>query len=190
MKTVRIKMWTGLLIILLAGLTLSCQEVANTASPVELLVTISETLQVFDFADPDCGSLGLITFRNLIKRPDIVTDPRFLDVRLTAYRVSYERVDGGTQVPASFTRSLSLLIPAGGATTELTSFIGFEPGAFSRAPFVALLPANGGTDPETGRRTIEMDIVVDFFGETLSGEDVSARARQRLTFCIACGGCR
>ncbi|HUP66488.1 MAG TPA: hypothetical protein VM557_14550 [Thermoanaerobaculia bacterium] len=190
MKTVRIKMCTGLLIVLLAGLTLSCQEVANTSSPVELLVTISETLHVLDFADPNCGSLGVITFRNLIKRPDIVTDPRFLDVRLTAYRVSYERTDGGTQVPAPFTRSLSLLIPAGGAATELSTFIGFEPGVFNQAPFVALLPANGGKDPETGKHTVEMDLVVDFFGETLSGEDVSARARQRLTFCIACGGCR
>ncbi len=189
MKTVRIKMWTGMMAVLLMALTLSCQEAANNASPVELVATILQERHIVDLADPDCGNLALVTLRNLIKRPEIEVDPRLLDVVVRSYRVSYQRTDGGTQVPAPFTRSTTLLVPAGGLETELGSFLAFESGAFNQAPFVALRSANGGTDPETGRNNITMDLIIDFFGETLSGEEVSARGRMGVTFCISCGGC-
>lgn len=189
MKTVRI----GKLLVMtlaLAVLSLSgCKEGANNPSPVELVATIAQDLHVLDFADADCGEVGTVTLRNLIKRTDVTTDTRFLDVRLTSYRVTYRRTDGGTQVPAPFMRTLSLLVPAGGEATDLGTFLLFEPGATSQAPFVALRPANGGVDPETGKRNVSMEVIFDFYGETLSGEDVSARAKMELTFCQGCGGC-
>jgi len=56
----------------------------------------------------------------------------------------------------------------------------------SQAPFAALLPQNGGRDPETGLRFVKMDVIIDVFGETVSGEDVSARASAPFTFCAGC----
>jgi hypothetical protein len=189
MNTVRIGRLLAMTLAL-AALSLSgCKEGANDPSPVELVATINQELHVLDFADADCGEVGTVTLRNLIKRPDIASDPRFLDVRLTSYRVSYRRTDGGTQVPTAFMRTLSLLVPAGGTSTDLGTFLLFEPNATSQAPFAALRPTNGGVDPETGKRSVTMEVIFDFFGETLSGENVSARARMELTFCQGCGGC-
>ena len=64
------------------------------------------------------------------------------------------------------------------------------PGAFDQAPFAALLPQNGSRDPETGKPFVQMDIIIEVFGETLAGERVSGSARSPLTFCFHCGGCR
>ena len=189
MRTVRIGKLLAMTLAL-AALSLSgCKEGANEPSPVELVATIEQDLHVLDFADAACGEVGTVTLRNLIKRTDIQTDTRFLDVVVTSYRVTYRRTDGGTQVPAPFVRTLSMLIPAGGSGTDLGSFLLFEPGAVNQAPFVSLRPSNGGVDPETGKRNVTMEVIFDFFGETLSGENVSARARMELTFCQGCGGC-
>lgn len=190
MKTVRIG-WLLAMTLALAALSLSgCNEgPGNNPSPVELVATIEQDLHVIDFADAECGEVGTVTLRNIVKRSDAAVDDRFLDVKLTSYRVSYRRTDGGTMVPAPFFRTISLLVPAGGAGTDLGTFLLFEPGATTQAPFAALRPANGGVDPETGKRNVTMEVIFDFFGETLSGEDVSARARMELTFCQGCGGC-
>lgn len=187
MKTVR---FNWLVAVMLAGIALAlagCKGAGETNSPVELVATVEQDLHVVDFTDPDCGQIGTVFLRALQKRP--ATDPTFLDVKLTAYRVSYRRTDGGTLVPQEFTRSISMLVPVGGTATELGSFLAFEQDALSQAPFAALLPQNGGVDPETGRQSVTMELRLDFFGETLSGENVFARATSELTFCISCGGC-
>ena len=44
-------------------------------------------------------------------------------------------------------------------------------------------------DPETGRQIVRMDVIMDFFGETLSGSNVAGRTRFTLDFCYDCGGC-
>ncbi|MGH9457581.1 MAG: hypothetical protein ACRD2J_08085 [Thermoanaerobaculia bacterium] len=182
------KRWIGLA--LGTGmLVLGCQEAANEPAPVDLVATAVQDLQVIDINDPECGQAAAVTVRNIIKRPGVAPDERFLDVRLTSYRVTYRRTDGGTLVPRPFMRSLSLLVPATGQATDLGDFLLFEPGAVNQAPFAALRPANGGVDPETGRRNVTMEVILDFFGETLSGEEVSARARMEFTFCLGCGGC-
>lgn len=190
MKTVR---FNRMLAVMLAGIALAltgCSGAGETNTPVELVATIEQDLHVIDFTDPDCGQIGTVFLRALQKRETLPgVDPTFLDVRLTAYRVSYRRTDGGTNVPASFTRSISMLVPVGGTATELGTFLAFEQDALSQAPFAALLPQNGGVDPETGRQSVTMELILDFFGETLSGENVFARATSELTFCISCGGC-
>jgi len=109
-------------------------------------------------------------------------------VKIDRYQVSYVRVDGGHLVPAPFVRSTSLVIAPGG-TAEGTTFIVFDPNALNQAPFAALLPQNGGVDPETGRPIITMDVITTFFGQTLAGERVSGNTRMTLDFCFSCGGC-
>ena len=61
--------------------------------------------------------------------------------------------------------------------------------ALNQAPFAALLPQNGGIDPETGKPIITMDVILTFFGQTLAGERVSGNTRLTLDFCFSCGGC-
>jgi hypothetical protein len=183
MKKMMRKASSLFVIAVLAIAVMSCSEVNRETAPVDLIATIQQDTQVFDLLNPP-PSLGTITLRSLVKRTD-VTDTRFLDVQLKSYRVSYLRTDGGKTVPQPFVRATSGLIAPGGTQT-LNSFVVFDPGALSQAPFAALLPQNGGIDPETGQRILKLDVIIDVFGETLAGDDVSARARMPLTFCAGC----
>ena len=175
----------GALLVMLTGI--SCSDINEDTSPIELILVQQQDILVLDLNDPQCGAegLGQLNVTSLIKRSD-VTDSRFLDVRLEQMRISYRRNDGGTVVPATFVQSISGFL-AGGGTADLSDFFVFESGAFSRAPFVALLPSNGGRDPETGRNTVGLDVVIEVFGETLSGEDVAGSTRFPLTICRGCG---
>ena len=116
-------------------------------------------------------------------------DNRFNQVQLTSYRVSYQRRDGGTLVPAPFTRAISGTLDVGGGSTPLNNFLGLQLGALNQAPFAALLPSGGGRDPETGRNVVQMDIILEVFGQTLAGERVSGSTRLTVDFCYSCNGC-
>lgn len=187
MKANGIKKLMTLATLLVAGLILSCQGSGEEPAPVDLVASWESPIHVVDFNDAACPPLGEIELRVIPK--GTFENTNFLDVQLTAYRVSYRRRDGGTLVPESFTRTTSMLIPADGQANELGSFLAFQPSAINQAPFAALFPVNGGVDPETGRRQVDLDVIIDFYGETLSGEDVTARAQNAITFCAGCGGC-
>lgn len=178
------------LLVALSVLTLSCNEVSRDPSPVELVATTTQDLTILDLAGGlGCDqNLGTITVRAIQKNPD--SDSTFLAVDLERMRVSYARTDGGSLTPASFTRTIDGFIEVGGAGATLNNFIVFQQDALTQAPFAALLPANGGIDPETGRQSVNMDVIVEIYGETLSGENVYARTRFPLEFCYNCGGCR
>jgi len=174
----------------LAGLTLfalSCSDVNKERSPVTMVATFDSNVLVADLADPDCGSggLGTLSLQTVVKQPDPVRDD-LLDVRLSTMRVRYSRNDGGTIVPKEFVQSISGLIGAG-SSGEVSGFLVFQPNAFSEAPFAALLPSNGGRDPETGNASVGLEIIIEVWGETISGEKVSASTRFPLTVCIGCG---
>ena len=172
--------------------SLSCSnEFTRSASPVELIVTNEQKLNRVDL-EPNAtgctGGIAEVSILAILKNPGNV-DQRFNDVRITRYRVSYIRTDGGTLVPAPFVRTIDLFVTAGGGPAALSSFLAFLPEAFNQAPFVALLPQNGGRDPETGRSTVRMDIVLELFGETLAGSNVTGRTTVPLDFCFDCNGC-
>ena len=141
----------GLLGVAAATLLLSCEGELNRGdSPVLLVATTQQDISQIDLTT-SCGTLGTVLLEVRVKKAT-VTDTRFLDVQLKNYRVSYVRTDGGTVVPESFVRTVSGILTAGGGATSSTVFFILTPDALSRAPFVALLPQNGGVDPETGRR--------------------------------------
>lgn len=168
-------------------------DLSRSNAPVTLIVTNTQALHRIDLAGGNgCNTtLGTITVQALQLTNDstnLPVDNRFNNVQLTSYRVSYVRRDGGTLVPAPFTRSASGLIELGN-TGDLGNFVVFDPGALLQAPFAALLASGGGRDPETGRSTVTMDVIVEVFGQTLAGERVSGSTRFTLDFCNNCQGC-
>jgi hypothetical protein len=171
----------------------SCgNEFTRSASPVELILTNTQEVFRFDFKDDAIGCnspLGRVAIRAILKNPNLNVDQRFNDVRITRYRISYVRTDGGTMVPAPFVRSIDILISANGADSDLTGFTAFTDDTLAQAPFAALRPENGGRDPETGRTSVHLDIVLEVFGETLAGANVAGRTRMPLEFCYDCNGC-
>ena len=184
-------MWLRLAVaVSAAAMMVSCSgEATETSAPVQLIVTHSENLARLDLAGGTrCDeSLGTFNFRTILKNPALTG--QFTDVRITRYRVSYIRTDGGTAVPAAHVTPVNFLVNATGSEGDAQIFRTLRPEAFLQAPFAALRPANGGRDPETGRPSIRMDVVVEFFGETLGGDAVYATSRHQLEFCYDCNGC-
>jgi hypothetical protein len=182
-------------LVLLAAAMLTCSELNKQSAPVAVVVTNTQLLHKIDLAggtgcDQDIATILMQAV--LLQNPNVTnlpTDTRFDDVKIDRYRVSYVRTDGGNLVPSPFVRSISALLPVGAGTTNLTSFLAFEPASLTQAPFAALLPQNGGRDPETGRSDITMDIILEVFGQTLAGESVAGSTRLTLDFCVSCGGC-
>jgi hypothetical protein len=190
-----IRQWARVALVVAVGaLSFSCSnEFTRSASPVELVATNVQDLQLIDLAGDPPGDeacqrdIGTIALQAIIRNPIEGQNQAFNTVRVTRYRVSYVRTDGGTLVPAPFVRSMDLLLEPGSAG-DVESFVVFQPDALFQAPFAALFTGTG-RDPETGREFIRMDVIMDFFGETLAGENVSSRTRFTLDFCVTCGGC-
>jgi len=174
----------------------SCSDIARQNGPVQLIVTITQNISTIDLQGGAVGcdiSLGTVNLRSLFLQDPtgtIPTDNRFNDIQLRSYRVTYVRTDGGHQVPQPFVQTISGTLETGSVASTLNNFQAFVPGAFDQAPFAALLPQNGGRDPETNRPFVQMDIILEVFGETLAGERVSGSARMPVTFCFNCNGCR
>ncbi|MGZ5432976.1 MAG: hypothetical protein ACXW31_03735 [Thermoanaerobaculia bacterium] len=168
-------------------------ELTDSAAPVELVVTNTQNLQILDLdptvaaADPDCQeTIGTINLQVFAKRSDVSGNAT--QVRVTRYRVSYQRTDGGRLVPAPFVRSMDTLVGIG-ESAGVEQFLVIEPDAIVQAPFAALLPQNGGRDPDTGRPIVKMDVIMEFFGETLGGSNVYDATRFPLDFCYGTCGC-
>lgn len=182
-------------VLALAAAVFGCSgELTDSAAPVELVVTTAQNLQILELnptladADPECQEdIGTINLQVFAKRTGVTGVAS--QVRVTRYRVSYQRTDGGKLVPASFVRSMDTLIDVGGSS-DFEEFLVVEPDALIQAPFVSLLPQNGGRDPDTGRPIVKMDVIMEFFGETLGGSNVYDATRFPLDFCYGClGGC-
>ncbi len=190
--------WMRVALMAVAALAVvSCSnEFARSASPVALIVTNSQITQQVDLAgNGNSGNLncdrdiGTINISARLKAADLNVDQRFNDVRIIRYRVSYRRIDGGTLVPAPFVRPIDILVTANGAAANLSKFQVFSSDAIFQAPFVSLFPNNGGRDPETGRAVVTLEVILEVFGQTLAGTNVSASTSFPLDFCVGCGGC-
>ncbi|HYH09719.1 MAG TPA: hypothetical protein VEK11_21905 [Thermoanaerobaculia bacterium] len=175
---------------LTAVLVMSCSgELTDNAAPVELVVTNTQNLTRLDIApndDVDCDEfIGTINMQIFPKNDSAAG--ALTQVRVSRYRVTYRRTDGGTQVPASFVRSIDTLIGIG--DTAGSNFTVIQSDALRQAPFAALQPQNGGRDVETGRDIIRLEVMLEVFGETLGGDNVSDSTAFPLEFCYDCDGC-
>jgi len=177
--------------------TFSCDEDINQqGSPVLLVANVTEAMSQIDFTDPECSPAVVYSIRAIPKRTTVPggtgtveADVRFLDVVIRTMRTSFVRVDGGTVVPPPLVENLSFLVPATGEASEIPARLIFPVEYLREAPFVALTAGAGGRDPETGQPFVRMDMVVEFFGETLAGDPVYTSLRWPATFCFNCGGC-
>lgn len=182
---------------LLGAAMVSCKEINRQSSPVQLVMASTQTLQQLDLKPgaANCNtSIATVTIRNVLIQntqpsANLPTNSSLDDVQITSYSISYQRTDGGTSVPAPFSRSIALTLPVNAAASNLGTFLAFQPDALTQAPFAALLPQNGGRDPQTGRPVVQMNLILQVFGQTMAGERVSGSTRIPLDFCYDCGGC-
>ena len=105
---------------------------------------------------------------------------------MIAYRLEHEYGAKARFVPRNYYKACWITTDN---DAQLSDFLVIEPDALVQAPFVALLPQNGGRDPDTQRPIVKMDVIMEFFGETLGGSNVYDATRFPLDFCYDCGGC-
>ena len=173
---------------------LSCSDINRMNIPLELIITpTSQPIQRFDLnGGSGCSGGATIVILQIQSRvlDSTVANPSLLDVRINRYRVTYARTDGGHLVPAPYERTLDFLLGAGTTASNVVFHITDFQQIFSQAPFVALLPQNGGRDPETGLKVVKMNITLQIIGETLAGDRVAASTTIPLDVCFDCGGCQ
>ena len=185
----------ALMAVIALGAVSCTNDINRSSSPVELIVTNSQDIQRIDLigngtsGNTNCDKdIGQINIEARLKNPAKNINQDFNDIRITRYRVSYRRIDGGTAVPTPFVRPISILVSSG-SSASLGNFIVLTSDAITQAPFASLLPQNGGRDPQTGRAFVSMEVILEVFGETLSGSNVSGSTSFPLDFCLDCGGC-
>ena len=98
--------------------------------------------------------------------------PSSQDVRITRWVITPERNDGGETASPQAVFDQGIIVPAGGAN-QLENWRVYPVEYLSEVPLGYLLPENGGVDPETGGRNIRQRLVLQMFGETMSGKSVS-----------------
>jgi hypothetical protein len=107
------------------------------------------------------------------------------DVRLVRWVITPERNDGGTTASPQAIFDQGIIVPAGGST-DLDNWRVYPVEYLSDNPLGYLLPQNGGVDPETGNRNIRQRLVLQMFGETMSGKSI-ASVPQSIQFNFFCG---
>ena len=136
------------------------------------------------------SDVGSFTFSASLKAP-VSTDPTatapvLQDIALDRYEVTFTRTDGGTAVPPGFTRGISGLV-------RLTELGATEPVEFT-VNDVAVVPAtvklqqpisfliDPGVEPGTNFANIQVNARIQFFGRTISGNEVTVVANWGIDF--------
>jgi len=95
------------------------------------------------------------------------------DVNITRWVITPERNDGGSTASPQAIFDQGVFVTAGG-TADLSNWRVYPVEYLSEVPLGYLLPQNGGVDPETGARNIRQRLVLQMFGETISGKSVAS----------------
>jgi|GEM_PF-4052040 len=99
------------------------------------------------------------------------TDSPWMDIITEEYQVTFYRIDGGTVVPNSLRRRLTVTVEFDNTYT-VPSLTMLSAEQKIESPLWEL--AVNGYDAETGLPVIEMNVMIEVFGKTTSGEQVYA----------------
>ena len=111
-----------------------------------------------------------ITIQSVAKDPfGAVSD--LMNVELTSYEVRYTRADTGTRLPPPMVRGHLGTVPVNGTST-VNNLPVMDSEALLSEPLTDLLFENGAVDRETGENFIRLNFNIEFFGRTLSGDEV------------------
>jgi hypothetical protein len=114
--------------------------------------------------------IGSITVENIAKNSNLPTSS-LMNVEIHSYEVRYRREDSGTRVPPVLVQSIFGVAPVNGSYTLLDGPF-MRPSQFDHQPLSDL--RDFGRDLETGSRVVQMQVSIQFFGKTLSGDEVAS----------------
>jgi hypothetical protein len=160
----------------------------EVASPVWITVTgIEPSSDPFgDVYDSSLGSFMpdtvTVKLRAFVADQVDPTSTPFNTVQITSYRVTFVRTDDGTEVPAGFQQALSVSVEAETSEVEVTGLTVVRADQKLQPPLYYLTPFSYGFEPSTGYTTIACNCIIDFYGHTVGGEQVSASASIGINF--------
>ncbi len=165
-------------VVLAAVLLLGSCGGNSTLDDTEAAVYITVDIEEYNPDIDVCNTLGAdIT----IEKMDVTSNPKApgtslgsaQDVRILRWVITPERNDGGTTASPQAIFDQGIIVPAGG-TTGLDNWRVYPVNYLNEIPLAYLLPENGGIDPETANRNIRQRLVLQLFGETISGKSVAS----------------
>lgn len=110
------------------------------------------------------------------------TGSPYTTIQITSYRVTFERTDDGVEVPAGFQQALTAQVEAGGGDVTIDGMTIVRADQKLQPPLFYLTPFSYGFEPSTGYTTIACNCIIDFYGHTLGGEQVTASAAIGINF--------
>ena len=168
-------------------------KLGETIAPVFLVVNTIQPLHISPvynlpkhFGDVNFNGEPLdeivgVTLVNEFKNPTAVTPSSYQDIIVTSYRVSFVRTDGGVDVPDAFQKSISYRVPSGGTTT-IDKLVILKAHQKIQPPLEYLQPWSVGFEPTTNYISITCQVLIEFSGETVTGEEVFASGYIMITF--------
>ena len=129
------------------------------------------------------------TFSAHLKAPittnPTTTRPELQEVVIERYEVTFTRTDGGTAVPAGFTRAIALRVRLSEAgaddLNESTISLVIVPSTQKAQPPISFL-ISPGIEPGTNFTNIQITANITFFGRTLAGDSVSVSGAIGINF--------
>ncbi len=110
------------------------------------------------------------TIDSVLKDPTGTGSP-LEEVELTSYQVTYRRLDSGTRVPPPLIAALTQDVPVNGSAT-ITNLPILLINQLNGPPLLDLVEF--GHDTQTGTAVIVLNVQIQFFGNTLSGDQVQS----------------
>lgn len=188
----RVTTATVVLAALVAAGCAATGEIDNTDNSVILVIdSISPVSAPFGDVVTSGGTIldddVEVTFAAHPKSPAVQGDigPTLTDVVVERYEVTFERTDGGNDVPSGFQRDMNLRVrstPQGQVVNFTTSTqLVLVPSTIKAQPPISFL-VSPGFEPGTGFVNIQVNATVRFFGRTLAGQRVSATGSIGINF--------
>jgi len=160
----------------------------DVASPVWFTVTSVEPASD-PFGDVYDNVLGSfmpdtvkVTFEAFVADQIDPASSPYNTVQITSYRVTFMRTDDGVEVPAGFDQGLSVSVVAEGGEVEVNNLTIVRADQKLQPPLYYLTPFSYGFEPSTGYTTVACTCIIDFYGHTVGGEQVSASAAIGINF--------
>lgn len=168
-------------------------KLGETVAPVFLVVNGIQPLHItpvynlpkhfgdVNFYGEPIDEIVLVTLANEFKDPLSVIPTSYQDILVRSYRVSFVRTDGGIDVPDAFERPTSYRVPAGGTAT-IDKLVILKAHQKIQPPLEYLQPWSLGFEPTTNYFSITCKVLIEFNGETVTGEEVFASGYIMITF--------
>ena len=171
-------------VVVAAALAAACtNKQGETEQAVTVTVDLQDQAGLTNINPARTITIPTIVLQSRLKNPDASNPAGFQDVQVNQYVIHYHRADGGTRVPPDQIFATGEHLPSPGSIT-LNDFPVLSQTALQGTPFDALLPFNGGVDPETGSNEIRLFYDVTFYGQTVSGQRVQSETATAIRIFI------